>query len=255
METDYTENGEVGRVFPILGCPCRCFASLDAAHRTIVEMVESGKSSYTVAINAEKVIRYGRDKKTRRIIDASALASPDGAGAVLGLRLLYGLKSIKLDLPKAALTVSDRHQYRVFVGGATEEVNRQAVAVIKERYSGLVVCGSSNGFVSKEEMIEAVGRAHPQIVMLALGSPKQELLAAELCALMPGLLVVGCGGALDVISGAVDRAPTFFIENNLEWLYRLSQNPARWRRQLALPVFVVRILIAALMQRGFAKRA
>jgi N-acetylglucosaminyldiphosphoundecaprenol N-acetyl-beta-D-mannosaminyltransferase len=98
-------------------------------------------------------------------------------------------------------------------------------------------------------MLEAVNSAHPDIVLVALGSPRQEIFASKLVKHVPGVFAVGCGGALDVLAGKVRRAPRFMVEHKLEWLYRLWKEPSRWRRQIVLPIFFIELAIAALRAR------
>jgi len=91
--------------------------------------------------------------------------------------------------------------------------------------------------------------------MVALGSPRQELFAARLTARVPGILAVGCGGALDILSGEKSRAPAFMVDHGLEWLYRLYKEPARLRRQLVLPLFLARLAVEVVRVRlGLARK-
>jgi N-acetylglucosaminyldiphosphoundecaprenol N-acetyl-beta-D-mannosaminyltransferase len=232
----------------ILGCPCLPFTSVDDAKSALARLVESGKGGVAVAINAEKVMRYQEDPALRTVIDGAALPTPDGAGAVLGLRALHGVDSIKLNMPIAALEAADEGRWRVFVAGATEEVNVGAVDVIRKRWPHIVIVGRHHGFAGPEAIQAAIAETHPQVVLLALGSPRQELLAARIVEQTP-TVVIGCGGALDALIGQVPRAPDFFVEHHLEWLYRLAQNPSRWRRQTALPHFAAAVAREVVVHR------
>lgn len=224
----------------ILGCPCLPFASVDDAKAALTRLVAAGSGGIAVAINAEKVMRYQEDPALRAVIDDAALPTPDGSGAVLALQALHGIDSIKLNMPIAALDAAHAGRWRVFVAGATEAVNAGAVDVIQQRWPDIVVVGRLHGFVGPDAIEAAIANARPQLVLLALGSPRQELLAARIIAQTP-TVIIGCGGALDALVGQVPRAPDFFVEHHLEWLYRLSQNPSRWRRQTALPRFAAAV--------------
>jgi N-acetylglucosaminyldiphosphoundecaprenol N-acetyl-beta-D-mannosaminyltransferase len=226
----------------ILGCPCETFADMAEVKQRISAIIDASDGGYSVAINAEKIQRYGHDGQLRKIIDAATLRVPDGAGAVLGLRLLYGARSVKVDLPRAVLELSNVKRWRLFVGGASEEVNAAAVRAIKTRYPDIDLVGRINGYVPEAELAAAVRAARPQLMLLAMGSPRQEVVASKLLEGGPGMLVVGCGGALDILAGKLRRAPPFMVENNLEWLYRLYKEPSRWRRQLVLPRYMLRLL-------------
>ena len=76
-----------------------------------------------------------------------------------------------------------------------------------------------------------------------MGSPKQEKLAARLHELIPSALLIGCGGALNILTGEVKRAPIFYQKNHLEWFYRLLKEPSRFKRQLILQLFLLKLII------------
>lgn len=234
----------------ILGAQCLAVESVEQIKEYISGLIEKEQGGYSIAINAEKIMMYSRNPQMKEVIDNSILPTPDGAGAVLGMKWLHGIRCIKLDLPKTIFELADEKKYRLFVFGSKEEVNREAVEVIKKKYSGIIVIGRRNGyFDNDEEVVKLIKDSSPQIVVTALGSPKQELLFRKMTVAMPGTLFIGCGGALDALTGKVKRAPAFFVNNNLEWFYRLIQSPSRIKRQWILPVFVLKLLFASFSGR------
>ena len=235
--------------YRLLGCPCIPIDSIDAAHKLLTELVNTEVYGYSVAINAEKIMRYRRDTELCEAIEQSSLPFPDGAGAVLALKWLYGKRGVKLDLPKAALDLANANRWRLFVLGSQEEVNRIACDVIKKRYPNIQLVGRLNGFESEERILHSIRTASPQLVLVGLGSPKQELLSYRMKNMLVQTFMIGCGGALDVLAGRARRAPNFMINNNLEWLYRFYKQPSRWRRQLKLVVFLIYLIIERLRWR------
>jgi len=209
----------------------------------ITEAVNKDGYGYSVAINAEKIMRYRRDAELSEAIEQSSFPYPDGAGAVLALKWLYGEKSVKLDLPKTALDLANANRWRLFVLGAEEEVNRIAYDTIKQRYPGIQLVGRLNGFEGEEKILDVIKTASPQLTLAGLGSPKQELLACKMKNMLDHTFMIGCGGALDVLAGRARRAPDFMVNNNLEWLYRLYKQPSRWKRQLQLVNFLVYLIV------------
>jgi N-acetylglucosaminyldiphosphoundecaprenol N-acetyl-beta-D-mannosaminyltransferase len=188
-------------------------------------------------------MRYKHDAQLCEAIEQSPLPFSDGAGAVFALKWLYGRRSQKLDMPKTVLNLANANNWKLFVLGSQEEVNRAACDEINRLYPGIQLVGRLNGFESEESMINAINSASPQIVFVALGSPKQELLAYKMKNLLVPTFMIGCGGALDVLAGKARRAPSFMVNNNLEWLYRLYKQPSRWKRQLKLVLFLMYVLI------------
>jgi N-acetylglucosaminyldiphosphoundecaprenol N-acetyl-beta-D-mannosaminyltransferase len=186
---------------------------------------------------------YRRDAKLYEVIEESSFPFTDGAGAVLALKYLYGERSMKLDLPKTALDLANTNKWKLFVLGSQEEVNKTAFERIQRLYPDIQLVGRLNGFESEEEMLRCIKMASPQLVLIGLGSPKQEFLCYRMRKDLDGTFMIGCGGALDVLAGKSKRAPNFMINNNLEWLYRLYKQPSRWRRQLRLVEFLAKVII------------
>jgi N-acetylglucosaminyldiphosphoundecaprenol N-acetyl-beta-D-mannosaminyltransferase len=104
-----------------------------------------------------------------------------------------------------------------------------------------VVAGARDGYFSAAEepaVAAAILRSGARVVLAGLGSPRQEFWIAERLKETGASVGIGVGGSFDVLAGNVQRAPLLWRRLNLEWLYRLVSEPARWRRQLALPKFV-----------------
>jgi N-acetylglucosaminyldiphosphoundecaprenol N-acetyl-beta-D-mannosaminyltransferase len=234
--------------YSILGCPCFSVNEDDAVDH-ILSIVESSQAGYSVAINAEKIWRYGKDLEFTSIVDKSVFPYPDGAGAVLGLKWLHGIKSQKNNMPIKALEAANKRGLKTFIIGANEANHNKAIDIIVSRYPELDLVGHMHGYHGKQDIIQAVAGVRPQLILVAMGSPRQELFAAELLSKINSGFVIGCGGALDILSGALNRAPQFMIDNNLEWFYRLYKQPWRFRRQLFLPVFIMRLFIASVLQK------
>ena len=114
-------------------------------------------------------------------------------------------------------------------------------------YPGLVVAGARNGYFSpqeEEEILEEINRARPDLLCVALGSPKQELFVLKYQKRLQVKAAIGVGGSLDVWSGELKRAPEFYRRHGLEWLYRLMQEPSRYKRMAALPLFMIRVMFS-----------
>ncbi len=229
--------------YRILGAPCLLVEDVSSIKEYIGNLVENKTGGYSVAINAEKIMMYEKNPEMKEIIENSILPTPDGAGAVIGMKFLHKRRSIKLDLPKTVFQLADKSSYSMFVLGAIEESNEKAADKIKELYPGINIVGRRNGYFDDEsEIISMFCNLNPQIVMIALGSPKQEMFAQRVNSELKGTLFIGCGGALDILAGKTKRAPEFFINNNLEWFYRLIKQPKRIGRQLVLPVFLFKLI-------------
>jgi N-acetylglucosaminyldiphosphoundecaprenol N-acetyl-beta-D-mannosaminyltransferase len=141
------------------------------------------------------------------------------------------------------LTRLDEAGSRVFLLGGTGEEVRGARERIEARFPGLHVVGAHHGYFDasgeeSETVIRAVNEVQPEVLLVAMGVPRQEQwIAANLSRLQVNVAVAE-GGSFSFISGATRRAPRWLRRLGLEWLYRLARQPWRLRRQLAIPQFV-----------------
>lgn len=144
---------------------------------------------------------------------------------------------------------SARKGHKLFIYGASEEVNKGAVAELERRYPGINIVGRANGYIKDEDMeglVESINQSGADILFVALGSPRQE---RWMQAHLPNLrvkLCQGIGGTLDTITGRVARAPKAFQAVGLEWFYRLLKQPSRAKRQSKLLIFIWEVLLAKL---------
>jgi N-acetylglucosaminyldiphosphoundecaprenol N-acetyl-beta-D-mannosaminyltransferase len=126
--------------------------------------------------------------------------------------------------------------------GGRPEVLPKAVAFWKNRFPELSIVAQADGYINEsaqQELVDQIQQQQPKIIMVALGIPRQEVWIAQNRHICPQAIWIGIGGSFDVWSGTKKRAPKIFQKLNLEWLYRLGQEPSRWRRMLALPQFML----------------
>lgn len=197
-----------------------------------------------VAINAEKII-HATDQ-TRAIINRN-IGYSDGVGAVMALRKKGHPNATKLpgcelwlDLVRS-LSPKGRSFYLV---GGRQEVIEETVAKLRQEFPHINIVGYRNGYLTDEEqrsqLINDVAKKHPDVVFVAMGSPKQELLMEEMFQRHPAIYQ-GLGGSFDVYIGRVKRAPEWWVNHSLEWLYRLLNEPSRIKRQIHLFPFYLKL--------------
>jgi N-acetylglucosaminyldiphosphoundecaprenol N-acetyl-beta-D-mannosaminyltransferase len=199
-----------------------------------------------VTLNAEMAMQADRNPALKAVIQQSELVIPDGAGIVLYFRLKgRRLKRCPgIELAEAVLSGLSPQESVFFYGGAPG-VAAAAAQHWQRRNPNLQVAGVQHGFVTPEEQPafqEQLRASQPSVVLLALGVPRQEFWMRDHRHLCPSAIWIGVGGSFDIWAGHKTRAPDWFCNNHLEWLYRLYQEPWRWRRMLALPKFAFRAL-------------
>lgn len=229
------------------GLKCACIKSQTEAESIISRLVNEQYSQNhivtTVALNAEKIIKSEESEELKEIINKKSLPFADGVGALLAAKFLTRTRLVKIDMPNTVLKVAQESGFRVFLLGTTAENNKLAADNIKLNYPGISIVGRHDGFFSDmNAVVSLLHKTKPQIILIAMGSPRQELLASSLYYSYNNALFVGCGGALDIMAGKKIRAPKWTQKMHIEWLYRLISEPRRIKRQMALPMFMIRLL-------------
>lgn len=201
--------------------------------------------------NPEIIFAAQRDDELRSILSEADLAVPDGAGVVWAARLLR--KPVKervagIDLMNRLLEAGSRLGWRVYFLGTRQDILDRAVERLKAAFPGLVVVGSHHGYFTPNEerrVVERIHMAKPDMLFVGMGAPREQRFLWKWRDELGAAVAMGVGGSFDVLGGAVRRAPIWMRRVHLEWLFRLIQQPSRWRRMLALPRFALAVLIEA----------
>lgn len=159
---------------------------------------------------------------------------PDGIGVVKAATLLgHSVKErvTGVEIVQRLLEILNEQEKSLYLLGAKEEVLEQFVARIGTDYPGIKLLGYQNGYIKdKDACFDEIAELQPDVVLVALGIPAQEMLIAKHYERFAKGVFIGVGGSFDVLSGAKKRAPKIFIKLNLEWLYRITKEPKRIKR-------------------------
>jgi len=195
-----------------------------------------------VTLTPEMCVRAHDDPEFRRIIDNAAVVVADGVGVVWGHGRLTSKRPEKIpgiDLAAWALEEVDRIAERVYLLGARPEVVEKAAESIGANHPRLSVAGWRDGYFAPEdekEVVSAIASTSPHLLLVGMGSPKQEMFIARYLTDLRCAVAMGVGGSFDVWEGGVRRAPAIFRKTGTEWVYRvLTQPGARMRR---LPILL-----------------
>ncbi|MEM0979514.1 MAG: WecB/TagA/CpsF family glycosyltransferase [Cyanobacteria bacterium P01_H01_bin.58] len=207
---------------------------------------EQGLGSHVVTLNAEMAMQADRTPVLKAIIQAADLAIPDGAGIVLFFKVKghHIKRHPGIELAESLLNQLQPEQSAFFLGAAPG-IAEQAAQNWQQQRPNLKIAGVEHGYLKPEEQPALHARLQqlqPTVILVALGVPRQEYWITEQRSLCPNAIWIGVGGSFDIWAGIKDRAPEWLANNHLEWLYRLYQEPWRWRRMLALPQFALRAL-------------
>ncbi|MEI7666672.1 MAG: WecB/TagA/CpsF family glycosyltransferase [Synechococcaceae cyanobacterium ELA263] len=231
----------------VLGVPV---AVCDDVFKAALALREAG-GGQIVTLNAEMTMAARANPELGTVIEAADLVIPDGAGVVwaLGRQGHRVRRAPGIELARRLLEHAAAHGWRVALVGASPAVMDTLVGCLRRELPGLDLVVASNGYLSTAEwppFERQLLEARPDLVLAALGVPRQETWIRGLASRRQGGLWMGVGGSFDVWAGTKQRAPKWMRALQIEWLYRLVQEPTRWRRMLALPEFAG----AVLKQRG-----
>jgi N-acetylglucosaminyldiphosphoundecaprenol N-acetyl-beta-D-mannosaminyltransferase len=205
----------------------------------VEQMVHAGPTHQHVVVNVDKIVKLQRDAQLRAAILACDLINADGQPVVWASRLLgQPLKErvTGIDLFAALIERCAARGFRPFLLGARQEIVAKVVEVLRQQHPTLELAGWRNGYWKPDEEAAVAGQikqARPDMLFVAISSPKKELFVAKWKQEMQVPFVMGVGGTFDVVAGLTKRAPAWMQKCGLEWLYRLLQEPRRmWRRYL-----------------------
>ncbi|WP_342539157.1 WecB/TagA/CpsF family glycosyltransferase [Sporosarcina sp. FSL K6-1540] len=207
--------------------------------------IEDKKKSLVVAINPEKLMKAKEDPGLKALLNRAEFQIPDGIGVIIASKLKKGSISSRItgiDMMDRIVREAARTGRTVFLYGAKPGVADKAAQQLKQTYPDLIVAGTQDGYESDtSKVLETINKAKPDILFVAMGSPKQEQWIEQHRDNLYPTLYQGVGGSFDVLAGNVKRAPAAFQKMGAEWLYRLLKEPSRLKRQMNLPKFLFEV--------------
>lgn len=233
---------EVAKPFSVMGLPVHLIDDYTAWVRS---RLQQQLGTHVVTLNAEMSIQAGQNSALAEVIRQAELVIPDGAGVVLYISLLFHQRVRRCPGIELAESLLQNTEARVFFYGGAPGVAATAAAAWQQQVP-LNIVGTQHGYISPDEgeaLKQTLSQLQPQLILVGLGVPRQEFWIAQHRYLCPNATWIGVGGSFDIWAGTKSRAPAWLADNHLEWLYRLYQEPWRWRRMLALPQFAGKAIV------------
>ena len=213
-------------------------------------LLEKHDGAYIVTPNPEIIMSCRKDPDVAAAVAGAALAIPDGIGVIYGAKLLK--TPLKEKVPGCDFTLlllekmADARK-SVFILGGKPGVAELAAEKLGEKLPGLRFAGTHDGYFQDDgPVVEAINAAAPDLLLVCLGAPKQELWMHKNAEALSVGLMIGAGGSVDIYAGTVQRAPDAWCNAGLEWLYRLLKEPRRLGRQMELPKFMLKVIGVAI---------
>lgn len=218
---------------------------IDDATQKLINAIENNEKCFVVTPNPEIVMIAQKDLELKKIINSADLVIADGIGIVLASKF----NKIKIknrvagyDLVQKFFSMSKN--YKIYFLGSSSQIIELAKKNMQEKFKNINIVGAHNGFFdNEEEIINQINLLNPDVLLVGMGAPKQEKWIYKYKDKLNAKVFIGIGGSFDVMSGKIKRAPTIFQKLGLEWLYRLIKQPKRFWRMLALPKFLVAVLL------------
>lgn len=218
------------------------------AVEAVQQFIAEKKVALVATANAEMLMRSTQDEELKDILNQADLVVPDGAGTVWAAGHLgepMPERVAGFDLAQELMREAPARGDRIYFFGSAPGVADKAKSKAEEIYPGIQVVGTRNGFFTEADepgIIAEIKAARPDILLAALGVPKQEKWLKKHMQELQVPVSIGVGGTLDVMAGVMERAPLWMQKAKLEWLFRGLKQPSRAGRLLALPKFVLKVV-------------
>lgn len=235
-------------------------ATIQEALDAVDTAITSGDRLMIGVVNAAKIVHMKADAELANDVNNSDLVLADGMSVVIASKVLGNPlpeRVTGIDLMTGILERGMQRNYRVYCLGATEEVSCAVEREFSKLYPGVDIVGRRNGYFTESEeseIVDDIARANPDVLLIAITSPKKERFMARWSVKLNVTVVHGVGGSFDVVAGKVRRAPESWQRLGLEWLYRVKQEPARlWKRYLVTNTLFGLMVLRSLVGRIFGR--
>ena len=222
--------------------------NMKSAVEKATEMLSTDGLSMIFTPNSEILLYASNHPEYTEVLNKADMIVPDGIGVVYGSKILGDKLEERVagfDLVAKFFEVLAEKGKSVYLLGAKPSVAETAAEKLAEKYPGLKIAGTHDGYFKEEDdekVIEEINKTSPDFLMVCIGFPKQENWIYKYKDKLNAKIAIGAGGCIDVFAGNVQRAPEFYCKHGIEWLYRLIKQPSRFVRMLALPKFGLKVL-------------
>lgn len=223
-----------------------CDITFDTFTNELEKYMIEQRKAFVVTANPEIVMYARNNSDYKQIILQADFIVPDGIGIIkashtVGTPLKERVTGY--DTTIRLLEKMNEEKLSLYVLGGKDETLKKAIANIANTYPSIQVVGSHHGYFDWKDtaIVEEIQVKKPDLILVALGFPRQEKWIYEHVNQFEKGVFIGVGGTIDVLAGEVERAPQFWQNIHLEWFYRLLKQPSRWKRMLAIPRFILEI--------------
>lgn len=203
--------------------------------KLLEEKIMNHEKAFVITANPETLMIGRSNLDFDRILKSKETTIvPDGIGVVkaanyLGIPVKERVTGV--EIVQGLFEILNKKKGSLYLLGAKKDILEKLAERLKKEYADIQLLGYTDGYVKdKDAVFEKIARTKPDVVLVALGIPAQEMLIHKHYDKFDKGIFVGVGGSFDVLSGAKKRAPKIFVKINMEWLYRIATEPKRLKR-------------------------
>ena len=188
---------------------------------------------HLMGVNADKINEVNENEKLKEIVNSCGIINADGSSVIMASEYLgcpLPERVAGIDLMMDLVKLSNDKCYSIYLLGAKPDVVKKTADVLKNEYKNLNIVGVKDGYFQDDEwkkITNEIIEVNPDFVFVGITSPKKEYLIEYMQNRGLKSVCMGVGGSFDVISGNIPRAPMWMQKSNLEWLFRVIQEPRR----------------------------
>ncbi len=257
-QNNVIESTITNKTIEILGVPINRISAIEVTH-TLVAWALSGRTHHVLTVNPEFVMIAQKNKQFLNVLQNASLRIADGIGILWASRFLGTPITERVTgsdtIPSFAKEASKKG-IRFFLLGAAPGIAELAAEALRKDYPGIEIVGTFAGSPREEDEDEICTRitsVRPHVLLVAYGAPIQDLWIARTAHKLNIPVAIGVGGTFDFLAKTAKRAPKWMQRYGIEWLFRLVQEPRRWRRMLRLPLFVFAVVQSSMSARNSTK--
>lgn len=188
---------------------------------------------HLIGVNADKINEANKNIRLKQIINSCGVINADGASVIMASKFLgkpLPERVAGIDLMEDLIALSEKKGYSIYLLGAKQEVVTKTSEMLQKKYPKLKIAGIHNGYFKEQDwpiISKELKNKNPDFIFVGITSPLKEYLVEYLQDDGNNGVFMGVGGSFDVISGNISRAPRWMQKMNLEWLFRVMQEPRR----------------------------
>ncbi|NLY20491.1 MAG: WecB/TagA/CpsF family glycosyltransferase [Tissierellia bacterium] len=231
--------------------------TLEETMKIVSDFLDGEDTKVGFTPNTEIVMACRDDLENRKLVNSADLVVPDGIGLIYASKIHK--KPLKervtgFDISMNILKMGREKPIKLYLLGGKDGIAKMAKANIERDYEGIEVVGYHHGYFKgsqfdiyddekEQNIIEEINELKPDVIFVGFGFPRQEKWIAHNRDILNTKFLIGNGGVIDILAGVTKETPKIFVKLNLEWFYRLIKQPSRIIRQIALPKFLISVLI------------